>query len=141
MRTEDELEARTTEKIRLRFPASADLVALARFTAGVIATRSGFDIEELQDLQLAVDELIAVHVRLDEVAEVDLEFVRTGDEVEITCRSPRPVPQGAPSPGEDTAEFSRQILDALVDEHGETLDGPQPCAWLRKSRGSHSDGV
>ncbi len=41
----------------LTFPARGDLVVLARLVASAISTRVGFDIEELEDLRLAVGEL------------------------------------------------------------------------------------
>jgi hypothetical protein len=40
--------------------------------------------------------------------------------------------------GNETAQLSEQILDALVDDHGrERLDG-SVRAWLRKRRGGHA---
>jgi serine/threonine-protein kinase RsbW len=137
---EGETETRMDESIRLAIPASADFVVLARFTAGAIATRAGFDIEELQDLQLAVDELIAAHDFFDQQDEIELEFTRRGDQVEITCRSARASSGDKPVSGDDSREFSRQLLDALVDDHGDTASDVRLSAWLRKSRHSRTDG-
>ena len=43
----------------LTVPNDGDYVALARFAAGIVAVRAGFELEEVQDLQLAVDEMYA----------------------------------------------------------------------------------
>ena len=47
------------DKLVLTLPPAAEFVALARFAVGVIAARAHFNLEEIQDLQLAVDELYA----------------------------------------------------------------------------------
>ena len=45
------------DRIELRFPARGDLIVLARLVTSAISARAGFDIEELEDLRLAVGEL------------------------------------------------------------------------------------
>ncbi len=46
-----------SDTVELTLPVRADLVVLARFAAGTIASRADFDVEEIEDLRLAVDEL------------------------------------------------------------------------------------
>ena len=50
---------RTSERevIEISIPGSVDLVVLARFTAATIGARADFDLDEIDDLRLAVDEL------------------------------------------------------------------------------------
>ena len=43
--------------VGLSIPSGADLLVLARLTAATVASRAGFDVEEVEDLRLAVDEL------------------------------------------------------------------------------------
>ena len=45
------------DRVNLTLPNDGDYVALARFAAGIVAARAGFDLEEVQDLQLAIDEM------------------------------------------------------------------------------------
>ena len=45
------------DRVELRFPARGDLIVLARLVTSAISARAGFDIEELEDLRLAVGEL------------------------------------------------------------------------------------
>ena len=46
-----------TDIVELTIPVKADLVVLARLTAATVASRADFDVEEIEDLRLAVDEL------------------------------------------------------------------------------------
>ena len=46
-----------TDTVELTIPVRADLVVLARLTAATVASRADFDVEEIEDLRLAVDEL------------------------------------------------------------------------------------
>jgi anti-sigma regulatory factor (Ser/Thr protein kinase) len=126
--------------IALSFPARADLVVLARFTAATLGARCGFDIEEIEDLRLAVDELVVSFEEVQAGGTVHLRCTQGGGEVRIECT----VEPGAPThPAEGIAgeelwgaegELSKQLLDALVDEHGRELREGMPCVWLRKRR-------
>lgn len=44
------------EKISLELPAKCDYVKIARFTASVIANSVGFDVEEIDDIKVALSE-------------------------------------------------------------------------------------
>jgi hypothetical protein len=58
----------------------------------------------------------------------------------VVCTLERAGVASAPRPdGDEAAQLSEQILDALVDEHGrESRDG-SVRAWLRKRRGGHAE--
>jgi hypothetical protein len=129
------------ERIEISFPALPDLVVLARFAAATVAARAGFDIEEIEDLRLAVDELFVSlgPMAIDGCMRMVLE--RSDDTVSIVGsfegfapRGFRTEEKGQDETWEKAAELSELLLDSLVDEHGrETRDGP-PTAWLRKRR-------
>jgi serine/threonine-protein kinase RsbW len=131
------------EVIELSFPAQGDLITLARFTAATVATRAGFDVEEIEDLRLAVDELCVSFGPLTGDRLLRIEFRRLDEVVAVECVLDPP-PSGSPgsegTPAEDGAstvfELSEQLLDALVDAHGRESVGGMQCAWLRKRRGS-----
>ncbi len=130
------------EVIELSFPAQGDLITLARFTAATVATRAGFDVEEVEDLRLAVDELCVSFGPLTGDRPLRIEFRRLDDVVAVECILDPP-PAGPSGPqgvsGEDglpVFELSKQLLDALVDAHGRESVGGMQCAWLRKRRGS-----
>ena len=140
--TQGLLKTEQREIVELSFPASVDLVVLARFTAATVAVRAGFDVDEIEDLRLAVDELCVSFGPLEYSESVRLQFMRIDQTVRITCEFDRLNPSAGdlitPSPAgvklQRAEELSRQLLDALVDEHGrESRDG-FPRAWLEKRR-------
>jgi serine/threonine-protein kinase RsbW len=124
-----------TEIVELSIPVTADLVVLARLTASTVASRSNFDVEEVEDLRLAVDELCVSMVHNQTDGRLTLRFSWDDDEVEVSCGY-LPVSGGrSTGPSTPTADgLSERILDALVDEHGRGDDNGHARAWLRKRR-------
>jgi hypothetical protein len=144
--------ARTSqeETVELSFPASVDLVVLARFTAATVASRAGFDIDEIEDLRLAVDELCVSFGPLEWHRNVLLRFECSEDTVRIVAEFDplgiRAIHSNSAAPGEVDVRgevdvkraqaLSRQLLEALVDDHGEEQGDGKQVAWLEKRRGS-----
>jgi serine/threonine-protein kinase RsbW len=131
------------DRIDLRFPARGDLVVLARLVTSAIAAQAGYDVEELEDLRLAVGELCLLALQGRDVRHGDLHLELTvlSDAIAITCSLERAsaVDDVAPSSDEEeAAHLSQQILVALVDEYGCQREDGAVRAWLRKSRGEHA---
>ncbi len=130
------------DRIELRFPARGDLIVLARLVTSAISARAGFDIEELEDLRLAVGELCLLTLQGSDARSGDLclELTVLGDAIEVVCTLERAAAADAPGPeGDEIAQLSEQILDALVDEHGRESQDGSVRAWLRKRRGGHAE--
>ncbi len=121
------------EPVELTIPVQSDLVVLARLTAATVASRAGFDVEEVEDLRLAVDELCVSIVNGSNSGRLNLTFLTGDDSVEVVCVLDGPISAAAPT-DDDYGEhdLSVRILDALVDEHGEELGDGQRRVWLRK---------
>jgi anti-sigma regulatory factor (Ser/Thr protein kinase) len=130
-----------TDVVELTIPVKADLVVLARLTAATVASRANFDVEEIEDLRLAVDELCISLVQGLGDGRLDLQFTRDDDSIEVSC-SFRTVAGDHASGLEDESlgGLSARILDALVDEHGEDGQDGERRAWLRKRRAPPPDG-
>jgi serine/threonine-protein kinase RsbW len=133
---------RTGDRIELKFPARGDLIVLARLVTSAISSRAGFDIEELEDLRLAVGELCLLTLQGSDAHSGDLclELTVLDDAIGVASTLERATAFADPSgvDGEESAQLSQQILDALVDEHGrESYDG-NVRAWLQKRRGGHA---
>ncbi len=124
-----------SDVVELSLPVTADLVVLARLTAATVASRADFDVEEIEDLRLAVDELCVDLVRGRSEGRLELRFIREDDQIEVlgTVRSGPSGPQEGDGSGLD-GELSERILDALVDEHGRESSDGKTEAWLRKRR-------
>jgi hypothetical protein len=142
---DDALRTSEREVIEISIPGSVDLVVLARFTAATIGTRAGFDLDEIDDLRLAVDELSVAFGPLDAETRLRYAFLREGDTVNVRCtREPtdEEVEEGAGHTERDlidwqqARELSAQLLDELVSAHGREIANGRSVAWLTKQRGT-----
>ena len=127
------------ETIEISFPARAELVMLARFAAATVAARAGFDVEEIEDLRLAVDELCISLGPMADDCSLRIRLERAGDTVTITGSLEPYAESGTvsrPEPDSVTwkraAALSALLLDSLVDEHGRDERSEIGFAWLRK---------
>jgi serine/threonine-protein kinase RsbW len=120
--------------VELSIPVRADLVVLARLTAATVASRAGFDVEEIEDLRLAVDELCVSLVDEGGAGRLALRFVRGDQEIEVSCIYQSDGTTGRRTAGASSDGLSARILDALVDEHGRDSTNGCPRIWLRKRR-------
>jgi hypothetical protein len=128
--------ANDTELVELSIPALPELLSLPRMTAAAVAARGGFDVEEIEDVRLAIEELCLaafdgrgpgrLSIRLgyrDSVLEVDCTFKPSDRLAEVaTARS------------DETAALTEQLLTALANEHGTDVEDGVARAWFRKSR-------
>lgn len=130
------MRAAMSDTVELSLPVRADLVVLARFAAGTIASRADFDVEEIEDLRLAVDEL-CVSLANGSDGRLKLRFLRDDDRIEVECVFIAvPGGDGKAAAINEQNDLSARIVDALVDEHGHDTEGGYPRAWLRKRRAS-----
>jgi hypothetical protein len=124
-----------SDLVELVIPVNADLVVLARMTAATVGSRANFDVEEIEDLRLAVNELCISLVQGSTDGRLELRFTRTDDAVEVACTyHPVLSSQSEWDVEEALKGLSARILDALVDEHGVDDGGGNRRAWLRKQR-------
>jgi serine/threonine-protein kinase RsbW len=103
----------TGETIRLIVPASLEFVRIVRLTASGVASRLGFDVEEIEDLRVAVDELASLVVESADGGELAVQFAVQDETLRIEGGA-------AVSPSRaDKAhvdDLTAQILAAVVDE-------------------------
>jgi hypothetical protein len=131
---------RVSDVIDLSLPAGADLLVLARLTAATVASRAGFDVEEIEDLRLAVDELCVSLLHEGADGRLNLAFTRDDTLIEVSCTfRPASTSNGTSAEGNALQGLSAQILDALVDEHGRENLAGDDRAWLRKRRSRQED--
>jgi serine/threonine-protein kinase RsbW len=101
----------TGEVVRLSVPAALEYVRIVRLTASGVASRLGLDVDEIENLRVAVDELASTVV---DAASGDLEisFSSAGGELRIEGHAPV-------APGGDVGidELSAQILKAVCDDY------------------------
>lgn len=129
-----------TEFVELSVPAAPVYLSMVRLNTGSIATRMDVTLDALEDLQLAVDELCLSLLGSSPVdgGRILVRVEWDDDAIEIRCRlsaaAPRVTSSSTSAAPGLPASLSRQILDALVDEHGVAEEDGAPVAWLRKRR-------
>jgi serine/threonine-protein kinase RsbW len=112
-----------SEEVRLTMPASPDLLRVARLTAAGLANRVGFNIDEVEDVKIALDELCFSLVGdASGGGTLDLRFVLEPGALVIEGAGPA---NGGPDRDADTRELSALILDAVVDEHEISREGEE----------------
>jgi hypothetical protein len=125
--------------IELVIPAAPELWGLARMAVASVASKLGFDLEEIEDLRLAVDELcITCALGGSPRSVLRLACYWSDAGLYLEC-AVTPVEQaGGMKDGEakgfSQEELSRNILAALVDAHGISPAGDGTrTGWLRKA--------
>lgn len=102
----------TAEVVRLVVPASLEYVRIVRLTTSGVASRLGFDIDELENLRVAVDELASLVLEHADGGTLDVDIIVRGDKLMIEGRAP--VPLGTELQAES---LTAQILRAVIDEY------------------------
>jgi anti-sigma regulatory factor (Ser/Thr protein kinase) len=111
--------------ISVTFPAEAEYLRLARIAAADAASRAGFDIEEIDDLRIAVSESCAQFTGADGV--ITLQFTHSDGRLVVDGTA-----TFADWHGPD--ELSQALIEAVVDEHEITAVGDQVRFTLVKMR-------
>jgi len=124
------------EYIELEVPGTPEYLSLIRLNTGSIASRLDVTLDELEDLELAVDELcLSLLGGSASGARLNLRLEWGDGLLDIRCRlldATALREQEEPSANGLPESLSWQILDSLVDEHGEDTEDGVKVAWLRK---------
>ena len=116
------------EVVRLTVPAALEYVRIVRLTASGVASRLGLDIDEIENLRVAVDELASTVV--DAAAPGDLEITFSSADGELRMEGRAPL-----APGGDVGvdPLSAQILNAVCDKYElRVVDGTARFACTRR---------
>jgi serine/threonine-protein kinase RsbW len=124
-------QERSEGRIELVLPADTRLVRVARLVASGIATTAGFDVEEVEDLRIAVDELCTALVEGGDGGALYLGFDLKDGEVAIIGTT---TAAGFAAFEPERLALSRQILAVVVDDHELHTDHGQISVRLLKRR-------
>jgi serine/threonine-protein kinase RsbW len=115
----------------LEIPADAAYVQLARLVASGIAGRLDFNIDEIEDLRIGVDECcVALLDCSSPGSSMHLRYSWDSHEVLLQASVEAPPHTGAP----EVAGITGQILAAVVDDYRLGRDGAEAFFVLRKRR-------
>jgi serine/threonine-protein kinase RsbW len=120
--------------VELSIPAQPELLSIPRLTAAAVASRAGFDVEEVEDIRLAIEELCLAAFEGRGPGRLHLRFALRSHELAVDCTfetdGNRTQPENTRS--EVSAGLTEQLLEALVDEHGTEVAAGVRHTWFRK---------
>ncbi|MEY2432604.1 MAG: serine/threonine-protein kinase RsbW [Acidimicrobiaceae bacterium] len=123
--------------IELVLPADTRLVRIARLVASGVATTAGFDVDEVEDLRIAVDELCTAMVEGGNGSALQLGFDLGDGEVTVVGTTQAAADGAAFEP--DRLALSRQILAVVADDHELNAENGQIRVRVRKKRATGAD--
>jgi serine/threonine-protein kinase RsbW len=100
------------EVVRLSVPASLEYLRIVRLTVSGVASRLGFDVDTIENLRIAVDELASTVVDTDIGGVLELSFSGANGGFHMEGHAPL-------DPGTQVAvdDLSAQILKAVCDDY------------------------
>jgi hypothetical protein len=116
------MDLTSTDTVRVRIPASPVYLRVVRLVVADLASRLGFTIDEIEDLKIGVDELVAYMTGSQgREGTLEIEFSVDQERIEINGK-------GHFLPGSrvrtELTDFSRTILETVTDSASlEQLDG------------------
>ena len=117
--TEEPVPTETPTAVRLVVPRALEFVPLTRVTVAGYAARLGFDVDEIEDSRIAVDELARILVEVGDGDTIDIALTGSNHRLDIdgntTCSYDVDPPQLDP--------ITAQILGAICHEYGVIIDG------------------
>lgn len=124
----------TDDDVHLSFPGTTSNIRLARLTAASLAGDLGFDVDSIEDLRVAIDELCAAVVEAG-AGSIELSYRPNGDSLEIMGRA-----EEVSTDELGLHPVARELVSMLADDHELSVDGDAAVFRLRKRRstGDHS---
>jgi len=105
-------------EVRVVIPAQSRFLRIARLTAAGVASDLGFDLRDLEDLRVAVDEMCAVIIESAD-ADVDLSLTYRAEQGRLVIEGSCPK-DGAPA---EIHPIARELLTLTADEFEIDSDG------------------
>src|SRR5438067_6371318 len=105
--------------VRLELPLDSRYIRVARLVASGMGATAGFDVDGVEDLRIAVDELCAALLEVGARSPVELMFLVAPDEVIVTGRTG--AAEGARLDPERLL-LSYQILEVACDDYSLNLE-------------------
>ncbi|MGH9246643.1 MAG: ATP-binding protein [Acidimicrobiales bacterium] len=117
--------------VELVVPADTRLVRVARLVASGVASTAGFDVEEIEDVRIAVDEGCAALIETGDGSSLLLSFELADDAMEVYgSAAARPSASFDPT----RLSLSKQILAVVSDDHELATDRGRATFRIRKRR-------
>lgn len=118
--------------VELVLPADTRLVRVVRLMASGLASTMGFDVDELDDLRIGVDELLAALLEGGDGTPLALRFDLNDSELAVSGETPSGTGEAFE---QGRLELSTLILAAVVDDHSFSVEDGRVRVEMRKRHG------
>jgi serine/threonine-protein kinase RsbW len=108
--------------VRLSVPAALEYVRIIRLTGSGVASRLAFDVEEIENLRVAIDELASMAIEAADSGTLDITFTTEEHELRIEGRAKA---KASAEVGIDA--LTGQILKAVIDDYELRTDSGHVC--------------
>ncbi len=110
------------DAITLTIPAKPDYLLTARLTVSSVASRMGFDINDVEDIKTAAAECILIVMHRKKYGEINLKVINSSDKIQVRVQG---VSGDVPDIDikTDDSSLSRYLIEALADESSFEEDG------------------
>jgi serine/threonine-protein kinase RsbW len=108
--------------VRLSVPAALEYVRIIRLTGSGVASRLSFDVEEIENLRVAIDELASMAIEAADGGLLEITFLSGENELRIEGCAPA---KAGAEVGIDA--LTGQILKAVIDDYELRTDSGHVC--------------
>ena len=115
---------RPVSAVTLSFPADAEYLRLARLAAADAASRAGFDVDDIDDVRIAVSELCGA---LGACGRITLTLDATDGRLEVTGAGDQPL-----APQLDG--LTRTVVRGVVDSYDLTADPAGAFSFVKEAK-------
>jgi hypothetical protein len=121
----------TAGPVTLTFPADAGMARVGRLTASSVASLADLNVDDIEDIKIAVSEVVTLLIEHGNGGPVTLEFAANASSFTIAGSA---TASGAPIAEEDMA-LTAAVLDAVCGHHELTTDDGTIQIRVAKSTG------
>ncbi len=119
------------DTISMLIPLKAEYVSIARLTVSGIASRMGFDIDTIEDIKVALSEILGKLIEKKSGAEkVNVDFQCLEDGISIKFKTPDQSIRGLFD--NDADKFALAIISSLMDEIEIEKQGDNAITMVKK---------
>jgi serine/threonine-protein kinase RsbW len=103
-----------TDTVSVCIPLKAEYVSVARLTASGIASREGFDIDTIEDIKVALSEVLGKIIEKNPLSDrINIDFICQSDGIRINIDIPDDIPDLFDN---EDDKFALSIIRSLMDE-------------------------
>jgi anti-sigma regulatory factor (Ser/Thr protein kinase) len=116
--------------VHLVVPAELGLSRVVRLAAGGLASLTGFSIDEIENIKIAVSEVMVTLIEHGNGAPLELDFAARDDEFSVRGRTA----VDAFDPDDPDLDLSRAVLDEVCRAHGRQFADGHAEVWAIVTR-------